>query len=188
MNQCTDYQVEISALLDGESDPGTALELLDHVGDCGSCGVFVREVRASQATMDTVYSIAERAPSPRATATSNRRVRTMPRWGWAIAATLVVAVGGVFAFEGDDTGRLAEKDDAAGIIVRLGEDGGNMSDDRFIEMATELLAADRLYRDQMYSVLGAIRDAAPQSERSTFDETIRTNGALDGASTNAALD
>lgn len=180
MNRCTDYQLEISALLDGESDPRTALELLDHVGRCGSCGVFVREIRAAQATIDVVYPVSDPVRASGSTPSPKRRITPMPRWAWALAATIVVAVGTVLLSEGDPSGSIADAREDSEIVVRLGEHSGTMSDDRFMELATELLSADRLYRDQMYLVLEAVRTGEPGDERGTFDEAIGSGGALGG--------
>ena len=58
MIECRDYELEISALLDGESDPSTAMELLEHVGTCRSCATFVGDVRAVQSKIDRVYVVA----------------------------------------------------------------------------------------------------------------------------------
>ena len=44
MKGCEYYEVEISALLDGESDPARAVEILDHVTRCPSCRQFYQEV------------------------------------------------------------------------------------------------------------------------------------------------
>ena len=43
------------------------------------------------------------------------------------------------------------------MIVRIGDNPNAMSDARFIEMTTELLRADRTYRDQMFTVLASVR-------------------------------
>lgn len=170
MIECRDYEREISALLDGESDPRTALELLEHVATCRSCGDVVREFRAAQAKIDRAYAPAEPVSTE---VVPLRRYRRGPlrHWAWGMAATIAVAVGGYVAL---DNARSNDPRMAAGdseIVVRLGEDEGAMSDDRFIELTTELLRADRAYRDQMYSVLEAVRAGAPQEE-ATFAERV----------------
>ena len=34
MNRCEEYELELSAMLDGESDPATAVVLMDHLCGC----------------------------------------------------------------------------------------------------------------------------------------------------------
>lgn len=178
MIECADYQTEISALLDGESDPKTALELLDHVGDCHVCGAFVREVRSAQATIDVAYPDAHAVMDAMVTALPRRGLTGVPRWALAMAATVVVAVGGVLVSQERSVRTVADKPAEEGIVLHVGTNTGEMNDERFIELATELLAADRLYRDEMYSVLDAVRNAEPRDER-TFDETIPLEGSSD---------
>lgn len=161
MIECRDYQLEISALLDGESDPATALELLDHVATCRSCGDAVREFRAAQAKIDRAFAPARPIP-PEVVPLPRRGRAPLHRWAWGLAATIVVAVGGYVAMDNVGANESTGTRGDAEIVVRLGADPGAMDDDRFIELTTELLRADRSYRDQMYSVLHAVRIGVPQ--------------------------
>ncbi len=168
MIECKDYQLEISALLDGESDPATALELLEHVATCRSCGDVVLGFRGAQAKIDRAFAPAEPANSE--VVPLRRRGRgPLRHWAWGTAATIALAVGGYVALNNagpDPTG----SSEGAEIVVRLGEDPGAMSDDRFIAFTTELLRADRTYRDQMYSVLEAVRTGAQQEGESLTEQ------------------
>ena len=161
MIECRDYQLEISALLDGESDPATALELLEHVAACRSCGDAVREFRAAQVKIDRAFAPAE--PVPTEVVPLRRRGRGPGRhWAWGMAATIAMAVGGYVAIDNVRSQGPTGTSGDGEIVVRLGADPGAMSDDRFFELTTELLRADRSYRDQMYSVLETVRTGGPQ--------------------------
>ena len=52
MKRCNEYEVELSAMLDGESDPATAVMLMDHISQCESCREFYRELRSFQSLVD----------------------------------------------------------------------------------------------------------------------------------------
>ena len=179
MNECRDYELEISALLDGESDPSTALELLEHVGTCGSCGTFVREVREAQAKIDRAYFEAEPVLTEVSPRQRDRSLGPLPRWAWGMAAAIMVAVGGSLAINANYSNGSANSLTDAEIVVRLEEDRGTMTDDRFIELTTELLRADRIYRDEMYSVLDAARSGDAPNER-TMSEGMNESGEAEG--------
>lgn len=177
MTECRDYELEISALLDGESDPSTAMELLEHVGTCRACGTFVRDLRSAQSKIDRVYGVAGPELTEGSPPRRERRIGHMPRWAWAMAATIVVAVGGYVAIEADYSNHSANTLGDGEIVVRLEEDRGAMSEDRFIELTTELLRADRIYRDEMYSVLDAVRSGESSNERSMTEGTNESGEA-----------
>ncbi|MEM7417164.1 MAG: zf-HC2 domain-containing protein [Gemmatimonadota bacterium] len=178
MKTCAHIQTEISALLDGESDPKTALDLLEHVSGCHACGAFVREARRAQVTIDVAFPAADPALDALVTALPQRGLARVPRWALAMAATVVVAVGGALVSQDAPVRTAAETAADNGIVLHVGTNDGEMNDERFIELATELLAADRLYRDEMYSVLEAVRNGEPRDERSTPNEAAPTEGGL----------
>jgi hypothetical protein len=46
--------------------------------------------------------------------------------------------------------------DSREMVIRLEENRGTMSQERFIEMVSELLQADRMYQEEMFAVLDAV--------------------------------
>lgn len=158
MKTCTDHEVELSALLDGESDPATAVKLLDHVTACTSCSAFFRRLRSFQIRVNEIPTASpERAVAPPV------RQRwyahgVMPRWAWGMAGAFVVMAGLWMAFVFDPAASSGFPAQAQ--VIRLGEDKGRMDDERFVELASEILRAEKRYRDQMYIVLNEINRGA----------------------------
>lgn len=87
-----------------------------------------------------------------------RNPERAPRWVWALAASLLLALG--FGL-GDRVGGLGAPSaigSGGEVHVEIGADAGRMSEERFVALAVELLRADRRYRDKMGEVLEAVED------------------------------
>lgn len=169
MKRCKEYEVELSALIDGESDPATAVELLDHVIQCASCSEFYRELRSFQSLVDDLSP--EPAPEQaEAPARRERRFRWLgatPRWAWGAAAVLIVAVGAIGLwisgpFEPSSGPPLEPLGRER--IITLDRDKGSMNEQRFVELATELLQADRRYQQEMYQILTQVGQTTEPGE------------------------
>jgi len=76
--------------------------------------------------------------------------------GVAGAAVLLVAVGLNLYRPSTESTPI----DGAALHVKLGESPGSMSDDRFVELAVELLRADRRYLDEMADLLDDVHNDA----------------------------
>ena len=96
-----------------------------------------------------------------------------------VAATIVVTVGGSVALNSAYSDRAGNTIGVGEIVVRLEEDRGAMTEDRFIELTTELLRADRIFSDEMYSVLDAVRTGESVGER-TMSEGMSESGEAEG--------
>ena len=85
------------------------------------------------------------------------------------AGTVVVlaaGLGSVFWFGSTDEARLP-----AEAVVELGEESGQMTDDRFLELTQEVLRADPRYRTAMYHVMEQVmRDTADYEASIEYDE------------------
>jgi len=175
--------MEISALFDGESDPATALELLEHVASCPACAAFARDLRTMQANIDQVYMVPE-VPEPEPVAVlpleRPRRSIRVTRWAWGLAAAMVVAVGLSYgitaALPSGVTGAQRDRE----VVIRLEENRGAMTDERFITLVTELLRADRKYQYQMYAVLDALNERDVPNEADILTETHRARETAAG--------
>ena len=64
MKRCEEYEVELSAMLDGESDPATAVEMMDHICQCSSCRDFYKELRSFQSLVDGLSPAPAELPVP----------------------------------------------------------------------------------------------------------------------------
>lgn len=171
---CETTEILISTFLDAGSGEGLErpeeVEMLDHLARCESCRGFYLEARA----LDGLVAMTQLEPDsepgfepgadPRfdevwGRIESRTRVRRasggLPRWAAAAAATLVL--GAVLAllpwswFPRASTPRQLE--------VLLEGDAGQMTEDRFLDLTTELLRADRKYHFAMREVMDkVIRD------------------------------
>ena len=181
MRECSEHQQEISALLDGEGDPTKVLDVMEHVASCPSCGAFVREVRVMQAALDEVYPV--EAPLPDCDEDvlpleRPRRSRARVRWAWGLAAALVASLGLPLLFNSVTSGTPGVPSPDQQVVIRLGEDGDAMTDERFVAMVTQLLRADPVYRNEMFSVLTTIREGGVMEETGRTPETGRSREAL----------
>jgi len=160
MKRCSDYEIEISALLDGESDPAMALKLVRHVAECSDCSSFVRELRASQEIIDNlqIVPIAE-TESEEVVPIDRKRSFSFglrPQWAVGLAALLVLVVSVWFGNSTGPSAGLTNDLRDGELVIRLEEDKGRMSEERFVAMVSELLRADRRFQNEMYVVLDEI--------------------------------
>lgn len=164
MNACERHQMEISALLDGESTPAAAIRVLDHLTACPSCRSFYGEVRGFHdlvSDLRDAWDAGDAGDAGNAGAARRPRSRLLrwtaaaPRWTWGLAAVLALAVGwwGVARF-GPPVGPAGAG--TAPVTIELGGDAGRMDDARFVEMTRELLQADRRYHRMMLGLLTAL--------------------------------
>ena len=153
MSGCEQHRVELSALLDGESQPGAIIAALDHLVRCAACREFYRELRVFQDLIDELPAPATSAQRPAAT-----------HWGWNLAAMLVIGVGLTALLLGQPglpaptvtNSSLAEAQLAAGKVA--------MDDERFSGLTSELLGADARYQRRMYALLADIGADRPLDE------------------------
>jgi hypothetical protein len=161
------------------------MELLDHLVFCESCRRFHAEARALDGLVAAVRTPAQdQAPSAeiwqRIQRAADRRPsrRGIPAWALRAAAVLVLAVGlgSVFWFGSSEEAELP-----AEAIVHLGEQSGQMTDARFVELTQEVLRADPRYRTAMYHVMEQVmRDTADYEASIDYDE--QGEPAAEGAS------
>ncbi len=183
MKRCEEYEVELSAMLDGESDPATAVGLMDHVCQCSSCRDFFQELRSFQSLVDDMSpALAERpaleGPAARSSQEPRRRwfgwLGAAPRWAWAAAAVVIVAIGLWAAGTGVVTDQRGVDIGEGVVTIELESDELSVDDERFIELASEILSADRRYQHQMYVILDQVRQNTEPGE-SPFDGEVAEN-------------
>jgi len=165
MLDCSEYEVELSAIIDGESDAVTVVNVLDHVTQCASCRSFYSELRDFQAAVDDVSMVADTAPAVAPRVREKRSwFRFAPQWGLGLAAASVLIVG---LWWGGAFERLSQQGvprEGGEVYVQLGEDRGEMDETRFVEIVTELLSADQRYQDQLYVVLDEMKESNEAGE------------------------
>jgi hypothetical protein len=175
MRQCSDFEIELSALFDGESDPAMALRLVEHVARCPSCSSFVRDLRSTQDMVDRLNAGAAPQPEAVVVAHSEQQRRyafgLRPQWALGLAAALVLTVSVWFGSNAVSPASLTNEASHGELVIRLGENKGQMSDERFVALVSELLRADRRYQDQMYLVLDEISHNGASDESRLSDDT-----------------
>jgi predicted anti-sigma-YlaC factor YlaD len=173
MKRCEEYEVELSAMLDGESDPATAVGLIDHVCQCSSCRDFYRELRSFQAIVDDISPVESAQPDidavPERLYSEPRRRRfgwlgATPRWVWATAAVAIVAVGLWAVGTGVVTDEAGVEMSGGSVTIELEGNKMSVDDERFIQLASEILAADKRYQHQLYVILDQVRQVEQPGE------------------------
>ncbi len=152
MNKCEHYQSELSALLDGEASLSGAIELLDHLVACSTCRDFFEELRSFQEHVDRLAEPLAVASRPATGRRFSSSVVTVPQWAWGLAAavTLMVTVFSINMVrnsQGDPTFLSTPTS------VSVAENSLPMSEERFVEIVTELLQDGRRYHNDTIRIL-----------------------------------
>jgi hypothetical protein len=166
MTSCKQHEIELSALLDGESDPATAVVLMDHISHCRACRDFYRELRSFQSLVDGMVPAAEAVTLSEPDHRRRSWAFPVPRWIWGAAAAVLIAIGSYAA------GSLQLIGGGNGDMFTIERTDGQSSGDeeRFVELATEVLRSDRQYQQQLYRVLGEIETNEGSGEAPANDE------------------
>ena len=177
MKNCEHYEILLSSWLDDQLDRAGQVELLDHVVRCDSCREFYLDARGLDGLVAAVRTPAgAERPSLEVWKLIKRDARRseettmwqrLPLWARQAAAVFVVAIGlGVLMWNAPFTVAPPPGD----VEIRLGEDAGNMTEDRFIELTREVLRADRRYHLALYQVMDqVVRETAVQE--ASFEDT-----------------
>ncbi len=177
INHCEHHERNVSTLLDDTLSRDEQIELLDHLVRCEPCREFYSEARALDGLIATVRIPREASPPPpemweRIERSARRSDPQMPTvesswWsGWRAAAAILVAVGlGVLLMNGvEEVVPSAYPGE-----IQLAEHAGQMSEARFMELATELLRADPRYHWAMYEVMQqVIRDTGAREDSQEY--------------------
>ena len=164
MSICEETQVHLSALLDGEADPDDLLCATDHLTECSACQQFYRQVRRlDEFVTNAPDAFIAVAPATQKRGSFNRRWLSQPAFRWAAAAAVIaLIVVGVWQpdlrWPTDDRAQAFDATDL--VLITLAEDRGHLTDERFVEMAVELLRADQRYRHKMTEILNQVEDRA----------------------------
>ncbi|HEX9734006.1 MAG TPA: zf-HC2 domain-containing protein [Thermoanaerobaculia bacterium] len=186
---CETYRTSISALIDGELETPERLPAVDHLLECAACRIFYRRARAlGDMLVASQSQDAEPAPEDvweRIAAASGvtgqrrtrwRELRRAPRWAAQLAAALIVGLALGWLLPRLPAPALPEQAAAGEVDVVLEEDKGSMTDERFVELATEILRADRDYHRKMLEVM-AVVTAVGRTEGSVDEKQIYGEGA-----------
>lgn len=137
---CLAVEERLSALLDGELEPAVAAEALEHAFGCPSCRAFFLAAKRLQALAPELGAAAAAPIEPARVAGAARGVRPFLR----AAALLAVGLGG---------GWMVARLPAAPAGRATVASAGPMTEQRFVALASELMAADPKYQRTMLQVL-----------------------------------
>lgn len=189
---CHFQELAISTLVDGELATAELMPTLDHLVRCAACRAFYRRARdldtavSQQGLTEHQHGLAEQSAEEEheappealweriaAASTPATPRRFEARWLPQIAAALLLAFGlwAVQAYEGPRAESNLE-----GIELVLGEDGGAMTEQRFVALTAEVLRADRRYRELMLAVMRSVDEADSGREVSADEYAPRAEG------------
>jgi hypothetical protein len=188
---CENYELHISALLDGEASREDVLSVLDHLPSCEPCRAFYASAREIQHVIDarsadvaTIEAI-EIAAAPLVTAPPPRRLApvlslaAVPRWTWGIAAALLLALA-FWLYDGP-AGPSSLGERRPGVVdITLEADKGRMNEAQFVDLTVQLLQADRKYQRQMLQLLNDVEARRVAREGAADVATPRREGAEAG--------
>jgi hypothetical protein len=163
---CDHQEILVSAWLDGELERREATEMLDHLVRCENCRSFYREARAvdglaqglgaapGEPVPEHLWDGIVEATRPR------RRASSVGTWALRVAALLVVALGLAVAVAPPSLAP-AERESAA---LALAAGSEEMTEERFLLLAIEVLEADARYQRAMYRAIGELLETSPPTE------------------------
>ncbi len=156
MSNCENHQIEISALLDGECSSDELLPLIDHLSLCADCRQLYQEMRLFQNNLDaTPLPESEAIAVPeKDKAKSMLRFPRAAYWATPLAATIALVIGLTqFDLPNVNVTRIDSVREDSVISIELEKNKGEMTDDRFVDLAVELLSSDQKYQQTMADVL-----------------------------------
>ncbi len=170
-NNLDEWELNLSALIDGELESDAILPTIDRLLEHGELREFYIGSRKFQqrlarqkiakpvktALPDGLWEKIERNSRPNRT----RIIQLFPKNLRVLAAAAILIIAGVFAgrysiqpfrlpFQSNDP-----------IVVQVGEDKGRMNDQRFLALTVEVLRSDNRYQRKMMEVLEAINPVNP---------------------------
>lgn len=186
---CKRIESSISALIDGELETPEQLPVIDHLVVCESCRAFYRRARAlddmvvasrSQDVEPAPEAVWERIAAAsgwtdRSLEPRGGGARRLPKWGQRaleLAAVLVLALGIWWLKPAPEPPSVPDDEVADKVDVVLEEDRGSMTEERFLEITTEILRADRSYHRKMYEVMSVVTAMTERPEGAADDPAI----------------
>lgn len=188
MRNCAHYERNLSTWLDEGLGKEQQIDALDHVVRCELCRRFYADARTLDGLIATVRTPRHASTPPpemwkrieqSARHADPVKVAIASAWfpGWRAAAAVVLAVGlgVVFMSKSEVVTPTSQSTE-----IQLSENAGQMSEARFMELATEVLRAEPRFHWAMYDALDQVlretgtREASHEYYRSdeTADDAI----------------
>ncbi len=171
---CESHEILISTWMDEGLERSEQRELLDHLARCADCRRFYADARALEG-LAAVAGAGAGGDEPPPELWDRIRDRTEPpeasggSWpGWAWKAAAVLLLGAALALAPWPSTGPANRS-ARQVEVVLEQDRGDMTESRFLELATEILRADRRYHFAMQEVMDKVIDDEWKREGATSE-------------------
>lgn len=189
MHECDEYQMKVSAMMDGELPAEEIEATVRHLAACEEC---LQEFKVFQKLQNRVNrELSQPSVSPqtwekiRRQATEPPKAIFIPFKSRAMRiAALAAAV--IFCF---GLGYLVNQPSLilpdSGTPIVLASQSGQMTDDRFLGLTRELLTADPEYHQKMYMILSSLNreerqwplETMPKNEGSSSIEAVTADGS-----------
>lgn len=178
---CERYEVLVSTWLDESLDRSRQRELLDHLTRCAACRRFYLEARALEGLVAVVEPRGQEEAPEAVWERIERRARRRGGSGkplvWLAAAAAALAVGVALTWIPWPGLQSAA---AEPIEILLEEHREDMTEERFVELTTELLQADRKYHFAMQDVMRAVIESSWEGEGATSEGSVEEAGDDEG--------
>ena len=175
MNPQDEILLELSALVDGELEREERVKILDRLAMESECRDLYLEIRRMEEVVRSAElpgtlpgrlwrAVQKRVGHPGSVRGSGGwswlRPVPVPAWALGVSAVLLLLLlvwGNVSTLSEPRGPRLQ-----SGVTIRvgLGSDEAGMDDQRFVQLTTELLRADRRYRRKMLEVMQEVDGSA----------------------------
>lgn len=190
MKNCEEYQMDISAMLDGELHGEELANTVKHLAGCKSCmavfGQFVdlQEKVQSQIAPPQVPENAWQEVHEK-TSRGRKRAKLIPlqsRFSKIIGIAAAVAIAFLAGYSSRQGALPIAKQNEP---ILLASDRQGMNDEQFLSLARELLTADPEYYRKMYYILHTLQTENRESSYEPLDggdQTVRMS-EVDGDAT-----
>ena len=162
---CEHYQMNISAMLDGELSGSELAETVEHLAQCETCRKEMERFRRMQELVDGEYveeavprnvwknieRISKAEKKPAVIGFKDNVYKII-----AAAAVLIIIFGAGYFF--GRPGTVLMQDGQSLINLASQPQTQQMNDDRFIDITRELLNSDPRYQVKMYMILHSLFD------------------------------
>ena len=188
MHECDEYQMKVSAMMDGELPAAEIENTVRHLAACEEClqefKVFQKlqqrvnrelsQPSVSPQTWERIRRHATEAPKAIFIPFKSRAVRI------AAMAAAVILCFGLGYLVNHPTPILQD----SGAPIVLASQSGQMTDDRFLGLTRELLTADPKYHQKMYMILSSLNreerqwplEVMPRNEGPSSVEAVTADG------------
>lgn len=166
MRDCEYYQMNLSAMLDGELHGTELSETVKHLSECSNCMREFERFQKLQVKVDEVYQpeplrqglwmdIQAKSQSERGQKHKSKAKILSFKSPWVriiSAAALFLIIFGLGYYFGKPSTAIIQNNTP----IVLASSAGEMGEDRFMQITRELLTSDRKYHLQMYLILRAL--------------------------------